>query len=156
MALIEWRDEFNTGIPGVDYEHKALIGQINAVYALLEQQPDSETVLTCLDDIYGGVSAHFALEEQLMKEHGYEHYAEHSGDHERLLDDIRAISDDVEASSELDIERLKKRLNEWFAVHFQTHDARLHRLEALIAERRNEGPLKGLWRRVKETVAGRD
>ena len=31
MALIEWREEYKTGIAGVDYEHEELINLINSV-----------------------------------------------------------------------------------------------------------------------------
>ena len=96
MALIEWRQEFCTGIAGVDYEHEALIRQINSVYELIEDQADRALVIDSLDEIYGSISAHFALEEQMMRRHGYDHYQEHKADHERLLDEIRDITDEFE------------------------------------------------------------
>jgi hemerythrin len=40
-------------------------------------------------------SAHFALEERFMREHGYDQLALHKADHERLLDEIREIMDDI-------------------------------------------------------------
>ena len=40
MALLEWRDDFRIGIEGVDHEHRALIEQINAVYALIDDRAD--------------------------------------------------------------------------------------------------------------------
>ena len=69
MALIEWRNEFCTGVPGVDYEHQELIRQINAIYALIDDKADKESVIDGLGDIYGSISAHFALEEQMMERH---------------------------------------------------------------------------------------
>ena len=88
MALIEWRKEFCTGVPGVDYEHQELINEINSIFALIENNADKEDVLDSLGDIYGSISAHFALEEQMMEKHNYDHFKEHQADHERLLDDI--------------------------------------------------------------------
>ena len=67
MALLEWRDEFCTGIKGVDYEHEALIRQINAVYAMIADSGERELIIDSLGEIYGSISAHFALEEQMMK-----------------------------------------------------------------------------------------
>jgi hemerythrin-like metal-binding protein len=93
MALIEWRKEFCTGFEGVDFEHEALIRQINAVYELVEDRADKALVIDSLGEIYGSISAHFALEEQMMLRHQYDHYQQHKADHERLLDDIRDITD---------------------------------------------------------------
>ena len=127
MALLEWRDEFQTGIAGVDYEHQELIAQINAVYALIGDG-DRRQVIDGLDDIYGSIAAHFALEERSMRRLGYDQYLQHQADHERLLDEIRDITDAFETTEQLDDARLSQQLANWFQLHFKTHDSRLHRM----------------------------
>ncbi len=124
MALIEWREEFCTGVPGVDFEHQELIKQINSIYTLIDDKADKESIIDSLGDIYGSISAHFALEEQMMERHNYDHFKEHQADHERLLDDIQDITEEFEQSKELDDEKLKQNLNDWFQLHFATHDSR--------------------------------
>lgn len=156
MALIEWRDEFCTGVPGVDYEHQELIRQINAIYALIDDKADKESVIDGLGDIYGSISAHFALEEQMMERHKYDHYKEHQADHERLLDDIQDITEAYEKASELDDEGLKQRLNDWFQIHFATHDSRLHALAHLINhEVVCESTMKTMIMKAKNTLLGK-
>ncbi len=108
MALIEWRKEYCTGFEDVDFEHEALIRQINAVYELVEDRADKALVIDSLGEIYGSISAHFALEEQMMVRHQYDHYQQHKADHERLLDDIRDITDEFEASIDVDDTEFKK------------------------------------------------
>ncbi len=137
MALIEWRKEFCTGIAGVDYEHEELINEINEIYKLIDNNADRENVIDKLGDIYGSISAHFALEEQMMEKHGYDHFKEHQADHERLLDEIQDITEafesaDLKAGGGLDAASFKQKLNDWFQLHFSTHDARLHGLAHLI------------------------
>lgn len=129
MALIEWREEYSTGNSGVDYEHKQLIELINSVYEMLEDSSDKDAVISCLGNIYGSISSHFALEEKWMELNQYDHYIEHRNDHNRLLDDLGAITDEFEASQKFDPEVLQHRLNQWFLVHFKTHDSRLHQFE---------------------------
>jgi hemerythrin-like metal-binding protein len=153
MVLIEWRDEFCTGIPGVDYEHEQLIKQVNSVYELIDDKVDKDSVIDRLGDIYGSISAHFALEEQMMKRHGYDQYQEHRADHERLLDDIRDITDDFENSTQLDNQRFRQRLNDWFTVHFKTHDSRLHKLKNLIShDAVNQTTMKTMIRKAKQSL----
>jgi hemerythrin-like metal-binding protein len=153
MALIEWREEFCTGMPGVDHEHEQLIEQVNEVYAMIDDNADRESVIDCLGDIYGSISAHFALEEQMMEKHGYDQYQEHRADHERLLDDIRDITEEFESADELDKDRFKQRLNDWFQLHIQTHDSRLHKLANLVShEQVDESTMKSLIRKAKNTL----
>ena len=89
MALVEWREEYRIGIPAVDYEHRGLIDLINNLHSDLSGNPDKAEVLACLGEIYARISAHFALEERVMRERRYDQHAEHKEDHERLLDEIR-------------------------------------------------------------------
>jgi len=131
MALLEWRDDFRIGIKGVDFEHERLVQQINEVYALINERADREQVIDSLGEIYGSISAHFALEEQMMKRHEYVDYAEHKADHERLLDEICDITDEYEASAQLDEATFSQKLANWFQFHFKTHDSRLHNLATM-------------------------
>jgi len=133
MDLIKWSDKYATGIPGVDKEHGDLIATINSFYTKVTQPADKDALINILNDIYATIHAHFMLEERLMQSHGYDEYEAHRGDHARLLDDIRDITIDLEASSDFDEKLLQKKLNDWFLIHFKTHDSRLHKLEQLIA-----------------------
>lgn len=127
MPLIEWRDEFRIGVPAVDHEHQALIGLINALYEEMKRRGADARLGDFLGEIYNGISAHFALEERLMREQGYFEYEGHKAEHERLLDEIREIMDEYEIGAYHDLQdALAARLDEWFTQHFKTFDARLH------------------------------
>jgi hemerythrin len=126
MTLVEWREEFRIGIPGVDHEHEQLIGMINGLHGALHGSP-SMTALDFLGELDAQIAAHFALEEREMRERGYPRYAGHKADHERLIDDIGDIMDACGEGAELDEAALGSRLADWFGVHFRTHDVELHR-----------------------------
>ena len=128
MALVEWKAEYKIGIPAVDYEHRGLIDLINNLHADLSGKPEKAEVLACLGEIYARISAHFALEERVMRERRYDQYADHKDDHERLLDEIRDIMDRCEVENEFNYApTLSRELGDWFALHFRTKDARLHK-----------------------------
>ncbi len=128
MALIEWREEFETGIPDVDHEHRELVDLINSLHEQLGNRADPETVSAFLGEVFARISAHFALEETIMRKHGYDEYEAHKAEHEKLLDDIRDIMDDYEAGVYEEFEdRLASRVRDWFVDHFKTKDARLHK-----------------------------
>jgi len=98
MAVIEWREQFETGIPDIDYEHAQLVELINTLCGKLQEHPTRELIAGMLGEIYAKISAHFAAEETIMRERGYDQYADHKADHEHLLDEIREIMEAFQAN----------------------------------------------------------
>ncbi len=124
MTLIAWRKEFETGIAGVDHEHRELVDLINRLADDLTAGADKERVQAFLGEVFARIAAHFALEESVMRKHGYDEYEAHKAEHESLLDDIRDIMDEAESDVS---ESLSATVGGWFVGHFKTKDARLHR-----------------------------
>jgi hemerythrin len=125
---VEWRSDFSVGIDSIDYEHRKMIDLINLIFERLEAGGDPEEVAGDLAEIHAGIAAHFALEEQIMRESNYDQISDHKGDHERLLDDIREIMDAYDAGTYAERkDAFARRLEDWFVIHFKTRDARLHR-----------------------------
>lgn len=127
MSLIEWKESFSVGVAAVDAEHRDLIELINDLHSLIGDGGDAEEVVAALGQIFAQISGHFALEERYMRDTKYDEFAAHKGDHESLLDQLRDIMDRVEDDGSFDESRLSAELEQWFTVHFKTHDARLHR-----------------------------
>ena len=129
MTLVVWRDEFRTGIASVDHEHEALIALLNELHGEIQGGADDDAVADFLGEVYAQISAHFALEEKIMRERGYDQYADHKADHEALLDGIRDIMDEQARGAYTDYDEvLSAHLQSWFTQHFKTKDARLHRM----------------------------
>ena len=127
MSLIEWKPEFSVGNAAVDHEHSELIEMINDLHATMQQPGSQEPVLDGLSEIYVQISAHFALEEKIMRDAKYADYESHKKDHELLLDQLLDIMDGVEEDGSYEEKRLSASLEHWFSAHFRTHDAKLHR-----------------------------
>jgi hemerythrin len=127
MSLITWKDEFSVGVAAVDFEHRELIELINGLDAGMREYASQTTVVETLGEIYARISAHFALEEKIMRKAGYDGFATHKHDHERLLDELLDVIDSVDDAGHYDRAGLSRDLNRWFSDHFRTHDARLHR-----------------------------
>jgi len=127
MALLEWKEEYATGIDEVDDEHKDLIDVINRLHDLLLADDAKLTVPAFFDRLLKGVTAHFALEERIMGESDYPELEAHRQDHDRLLDEIRDLVEAFRQAEEVDSVDLAMRLEPWFSHHFATHDLRLHR-----------------------------
>lgn len=126
MALLQWKDQYSVGIAAVDHEHRELIELINRLHdELSASRATPVSVEEFFGDLLKSISSHFALEERFMRDEHYDQLAQHKADHERLLDDIRDMMDDV--IGEAEVNDLSARLDAWFSRHFETHDARLHK-----------------------------
>lgn len=126
MSLIKWKDEFSVGVAAVDLEHRELIQLINGLDADMQEFATQTAVVETLGEIYARISAHFALEEKIMREAGYDGFAAHKQDHELLLDELLDVIDSVDDAGRYDRDGLSRDLDRWFSEHFRTHDARLH------------------------------
>lgn len=127
--LIEWRDEFRTGIRAVDYEHEQLIALINELHDNRSLHGDKAAAEAVLGDILSGITAHFALEERVMRDIGYADLVAHKAEHEALLDSIRLIMEQVHHAPAFDYRaQLQSQLQHWFGDHFKGADAKLHRV----------------------------
>lgn len=126
MSLIAWRDEFSLGVESVDVEHREMIELINALDTSMQEGASHDVVVETLGEIHARISAHFALEEKIMRDAGYERLAAHKADHERLLDRLLNVIDSVDEDGSYERAALSDYLNGWFSVHFRVHDARLH------------------------------
>ena len=127
MTLLHWQDNFRVGVAEVDHEHRGLIELINSLHSALGTERAGERVEAFLGEIFASISAHFALEERVMRERRYDALAEHKVDHERLLDQLRDLMDAQSEGAVLDDAAFGDQLSDWFAGHFGTHDARFHR-----------------------------
>ena len=129
MALIEWQTEFETGVREVDHEHRELVDLINVLHSKIGSNAGKEVIGGFLGEVFAKISAHFALEETVMRKHRYDEYAAHKADHEKLLDDIRDIMDAHESGAFVDYEEaLGRAVRDWFVDHFKSKDARLHKM----------------------------
>lgn len=126
LPLLVWSDSFSTGLPGVDHEHRQLIELINNLFRVMVHDGADSLTEEFLGEIYARVAAHFALEDKIMQEAGYDQYASHKADHEALLDRLRDIMDDTADDVAYGRGELARDLEQWFTVHFRTHDPRLH------------------------------
>jgi hemerythrin len=126
MPLLTWKEEFSVGVASVDFEHEHMIMLINEIYDEMKQRRDPGSLEQFLGDVLFAISAHFALEERLMREAAYFEYAAHKEEHEELLDQIRDMMDLFAADPDRGFEALQEKLADWFERHFSTFDARLH------------------------------
>ena len=127
MKYLQWDPQYSVGDDDVDYEHQNLIETINEIFSELESDRDADEIYRTMSDVFAEISAHFALEERIMRLARYGEYEAHKNDHEDLLDEIRTMMESVQRDPDSAMDSLGDRLTDWFGKHFATFDARLHK-----------------------------
>lgn len=93
---IEWNDSLSTEVRSIDEHHITLIGHFNSFVSALEQGEPMSVLLKLYGDILEEVLSHFAFEEQIMLNIGYQGYNEHKTHHNNLLNDAQLILSELE------------------------------------------------------------
>ncbi len=126
---LQWDDAFRIGIDELDYEHRALIEDINRLHQELARHDETSRIEACLGDIYARMQAHFALEERVMKERGYRFFQEHKREHDELLerytDAMLRFMNDPDAT---DTRPLEATLEHWIVDHILSSDKKMSQM----------------------------
>ncbi len=128
MSLASLKVQLSTGNGGLDYEHRKLVEAMEAICDTFEMS-GSEAIAEGLGLLHAAASAHFALEEMIMRKRKYAGYDAHKADHERLLDQLRAMMEASEAGQcEACRMGLRSCLESWYSGHVTKADAGLRSL----------------------------
>ena len=129
MSLTSLKDGFRTGIHSLDYEHRKLVEVMEALCDSFDRAASAREVSDLFGALFAKTSAHFALEESIMREKKYAFYDAHKADHERLLDQIRHMMEAYEDGMCADCgTSLRACLEAWFAGHVADADTGLRTL----------------------------
>jgi len=141
-TLLRWDDSYLIGIDELDYEHKALIDDINRLHEELARHDKKSKIERCLGDIHARMQAHFALEEHVMKERGYEFFDEHKREHEALLNSytehmMQFMNDTGVSATPL----IEDSLKHWVMDHIRSSDKKMslmiQKKKSFLAKLRN-------------------
>jgi hemerythrin len=84
--MIEWMEEYATGVQLVDIQHRALIQQINRLEAILRRpEIDPVEVERLLGFLSHYIVGHFRFEENCMKRRSCPAYAANCSAHEEFI-----------------------------------------------------------------------
>ena len=121
--LLAWNDEYLIGVEELDYEHKDLFIRLNELHEELIQHEAGDKIEYCLGEIHSRFAAHFALEENFMRESKSHNYKRHKQEHDAFLEDLIDIINNYMDSPDLtEGEELVDFLQSWIINHITTSD----------------------------------
>jgi hemerythrin len=89
--VIVWTEELATGYKEIDNQHKEMFRRFNDFQSACKQGKgidELSNLLTFLDEY---IRSHFALEEQLQKDHNYPDYLKHKDQHDDFIRNFKEL-----------------------------------------------------------------
>ena len=120
MQKVEWTEEYELGIQVIDDQHKKIVDYINK---LVDIGPDntSEGLSEVVDALLDYTYSHFAFEETLMEEAGYESLDFHKQTHEAFTNRIKDLHRRF-CEGETVNEEIGELLKNWLLNHIKEDD----------------------------------
>lgn len=119
-TYLSWSPDLDTGIPEIDNQHKQLMDFINRLHDA-RQHADRQGVVAVVDDLVEYTLSHFAVEECLMEDAGYEFVRGHKKVHELFVRRVASFSDRLKRGEDISHE-LHSLLHRWLFSHIRHDD----------------------------------
>ncbi|MES9898525.1 MAG: hemerythrin family protein [Sedimenticola sp.] len=126
MEAEDWFEKYRIGVPLIDADHRSLFDEVYKLRDNLNNEIDLVQMGQSIQFLYQYVGAHFAREEQLMREKHYPRYAHHKAAHHHLRRVVFAVQKIYRETPErVDKGKLEKFLEFWLTEHIQGMDMEL-------------------------------
>ena len=117
---MQWKDEYPVGIAEIDSQHKGIIDLFIVINAAIENRESRADIYFKLEQLREQARFHFAVEESLMRMHGFAQHKEHVEQHKHLLDKLDQLQMTT-LSRQVTMNTIHY-LSNWYTNHLKTQD----------------------------------
>ena len=121
MAQIEWTPDLETGISVIDGQHRRIVVYINTLDEISDS-PARAATGRVIDELIDYTYSHFAFEEALMEQAGYEFLALHKGTHDAFRERVDDFKQRFDRGEDV-TGPLAELLRTWLISHIRHDDA---------------------------------
>ncbi len=125
VPVLPWSTLFAVGVQEIDDQHRKLVGILNRLGEAENDAAAAAMQNLILDELTEYTILHFATEERLMQQHGYEASTHHIGEHHHLVDAVKALHARRAAGETLPFDELTTFLRDWLTNHIMGSDKAL-------------------------------
>ncbi|GAB1385491.1 hypothetical protein MASR1M59_06390 [Melaminivora sp.] len=120
MGHLVWTADLNTGIAEIDRQHLRIVDYINALYDQRDN-PDRQVLAGVMHDVIDYTESHFAFEETLLEQSGYEFLGLHKKVHALFIRRVASVKERFDAGEDVAGE-LHDILSRWLFSHIRAED----------------------------------
>ncbi|MFJ3050985.1 bacteriohemerythrin [Pseudomonas nitroreducens] len=121
MAYLVWQADLDTGIGVIDAQHKRIVEMINQLHEA-QAHHDRAMLGSVIEELVDYTISHFAFEETLLEDSGYQFTRAHKKVHELFIKRVSDYRQRFDAGEDV-AEELKGLLGRWLFNHIRNDDA---------------------------------
>lgn len=121
MAYLVWQEDLDTGIQVIDTQHKRIVEMINQLHDA-QAQHGRALLGNVIEELVDYTLSHFAFEETLLEDAGYQFTRAHKKVHELFIKRVSDYRMRFEAGEDV-ADELKGLLGRWLFNHIRSDDA---------------------------------
>lgn len=118
---ITWSHDLDTGIDVIDQQHRRIVDFINDLEAA-QVMKDKNKIRDVINDCVDYTLSHFAFEESLQEEAGYQYCKPHKKVHELFTRKVAEYQERMQLGDDIS-EELHAMLARWLVNHIKRDDA---------------------------------
>jgi hemerythrin len=117
---MQWKDEYSVGVAEIDDQHKGFIELFSVIDSAIGNRERWSEVFFKLEQLRDHARFHFAVEESLMRMHGYPKLSEHIEQHKHFLAKLDQLQMTT-LSRQVTMDTIHY-LRNWYAEHMRDAD----------------------------------
>jgi hemerythrin-like metal-binding protein len=124
IDIFPWDDNFNTGLPTVDEQHRKLVALLNALAGHVAFKSEALVLDRLFDELADYTVYHFTSEEAIWREYlSNEHEVEHRKTHALFVQEVMRLRGELASRPMMDVaEEALGFLARWLASHILESD----------------------------------
>ena len=122
MTILSWSNLFSVGVREIDAQHRVLIELLNRLAEAASRGGEAGLEAEALARLSEYIEQHFAMEERLMREHGYAEAPAHLEAHRRLTEQVQQMASQHQKGQGPSLEDLALFLRQWLVTHILQTD----------------------------------
>lgn len=123
MEIPEWRSEYTVGVPAIDQQHQYLFSLGARLGRAAEENQSNNDLSNIVKELVTYANEHFAFEEKVMEQAGYENLAYHRAMHEFMRTRLGLLQAQL-AKGFLSRDELTEFMETWLTEHIIMEDMR--------------------------------
>ena len=121
MAYLKWSSDLDTGISVIDGQHRKIVDYINML-SVAKETGDRSVVSEVLGQLADYTLTHFAFEEGLQEQAGYQYLPAHRRVHAIFIKKVTEYQSRMADGEEV-IDQILATLKRWLVNHIKNDDA---------------------------------
>lgn len=121
-SAVVWKEAYSVGIKSLDNDHKRLIYLLNQFNTAYEYDTSADFERQALEQLVAYTRFHFAREEEMMKQSGYEDLENHKMQHAKMIAQVESFVEKYRREGHDCLNEVSEFLTDWLIHHINGTD----------------------------------